>query len=50
MKGEGEFMSAFSVDTIKAIVKEVNNRNIKKEDIVGIYYDTDQYHVLYYKD
>lgn len=49
MKDEVKFMSCFTVDNIKHIVKEVNNRNIRKDDLVNILYDNNQYYVLYYK-
>lgn len=49
MVGESQYMSCFDAQTIRDIVREVNNRNIPREKLVDILYDSDRYYVLYYK-
>lgn len=43
------YMTAFAENSIRAIVDKVNELEIKKEDIVSLLKEGNQYFLVYYK-
>lgn len=46
---EESIMKALTTNTLRELIKEVNELNIKKEDVVSIIKDGGQYYLIYYK-
>lgn len=47
--GEVKKLNVIVTGTIRGIVRQANEENIKKEDIVTILKDRDQFILIYYK-